>query len=149
MSAHTPGPWVVHPTSIHPAVRSIGTAEVGPRRICTVGSTNGNPIDWHNARLIADAPRMHDLLAACEPYLKDGETPAQRIQRERLDNFAALELLAREKRKTEALLHAAKVCLMAERERRAALLPGAPATTYCEKRIALIEAAIKEAEGTK
>lgn len=65
------------------------------------------------------------------------------------NNFAALELLAREKRKTEALLHAAKVCLMAERERRAALLPGAPATTYCEKRIALIEAAIKEAEGAK
>jgi len=61
MTEHTPGPWVVHPTSIHPAVRSIGTAEAGPRRICTVGSTNGNPTDWHNARLIAAAP---DLLEA-------------------------------------------------------------------------------------
>jgi len=61
---HTPGPWVVHPTSIHPAVRSIGTAEVGPRRICTVGSTNGNPIDWHNARLIAAAPDLLEALCA-------------------------------------------------------------------------------------
>ena len=62
MSKHTPGPWVVHPTSIHPAVRSIGTAEAGPRRICTVGSTNGNPTDWHNARLIAAAPELLEVL---------------------------------------------------------------------------------------
>ena len=62
MSKHTPGPWVVHPTSIHPAVRSIGTAEAGPRRICTVGSTNGNPTDWHNARLIAAAPELLEAL---------------------------------------------------------------------------------------
>jgi len=62
MTEHTPGPWVVHPTSIHPAVRSIGTAEAGPRRICTVGSTNGNPTDWHNARLIAAAPELLEAL---------------------------------------------------------------------------------------
>lgn len=62
MSKHTPGPWVVHPTSIHPAVRSVGTAEVGPRRICTVGSTNGNPIDLLNAHLIAAAPELLQAL---------------------------------------------------------------------------------------
>lgn len=142
MSKHTPGPWTV----VSEGMASPKVVDANGLGIChtTYAPTGAEA----NARLIADAPRMRDLLAACEPYLKDGETPAHRIQRERLDNFAALELLAREKRKTEALLHAAKVCLMAERERRAALLPGAPATTYCEKRIALIEAAIKEAEGT-
>lgn len=52
--------------------------------------------------------RQDELLAACEPYLKDGETPAERIQRERRDTNAALTLLAREKRKSEAMLAALK-----------------------------------------
>lgn len=45
------------------------------------------------------------------------------------------------------LLEAAKACLAAEEERRAKLKPGAPATTYCEQRIATIKAAIAKAEG--
>jgi len=45
------------------------------------------------------------------------------------------------------LLNALKVCREAETERRAKLLPGAPATTYTEKRLALIDAAIAKAEG--
>lgn len=57
-AAHTPGPWVVHPTALHPAVRSVGQAEIAPRRICTVGSMNGNPADKANARLIAAAPDL-------------------------------------------------------------------------------------------
>lgn len=64
---HTPGPWVLHPAALHPAVRSVGTAETGPRRICTVGTMNGNPVDKANARLIAAAPEL--LEAAIE--LKD------------------------------------------------------------------------------
>jgi type VI protein secretion system component VasF len=64
---HTPGPWEVHPTTLHPAVRSVGTANAAPRRICTVGSMNGNPVDERNARLIAAAPEL--LEAAIE--LKD------------------------------------------------------------------------------
>ena len=66
-ATHTPGPWVVHPTAHHPAVRSVGTSDTGPRRICTVGSMNGNPVDKENARLIAAAPEL--LEAAIE--LKD------------------------------------------------------------------------------
>ena len=63
MSAkHTPGPWVLHPTALHPAVRSVGTAETGPRRICTVGTMNGNPVDKANARLIAAAPELLEAL---------------------------------------------------------------------------------------
>ena len=58
---HTPGPWVLHPTALHPAVRSVGT---GPRRICTVGTMNGNPVDKENARLIAAAPELLDALIA-------------------------------------------------------------------------------------
>ena len=64
---HTPGPWEVHPTTLHPAVRSVGTANAAPRRICTAGSMNGNPVDERNARLIAAAPEL--LEAAIE--LKD------------------------------------------------------------------------------
>ena len=45
------------------------------------------------------------------------------------------------------LLEAAQTCLDAERKRRAKLLPGAPATTYTEKRIAALEAAIAKATG--
>ena len=64
---YTPGPWILHPTAHHPAVRSIGTPDTGPRRICTVGTMNGNPVDKANARLIAAAPEL--LEAAIE--LKD------------------------------------------------------------------------------
>lgn len=156
MSAHTPGPWSVRrwswPTQVTGPMHQIISADNFPTAFVPAwdqpqpGETEAGDEAKANARLIADAPRMHDLLAACEPYLKDGETPAQRIERERRDTAAALELLVREKRKTEVLLHAAKTCLEAERERRKKLLPGAPATTYCEKRIELIEAAIEEAE---
>ena len=40
---------------------------------------------------------MRRKLDACTPYLKDGETPAERIQREVNDNAAVLDLLAKEK----------------------------------------------------
>lgn len=63
---HTPGPWVLHPTACYPAVRSVGTADIGPKRICTVGTMGKRPVDWANARLIAAAP---DLLAALEAIL--------------------------------------------------------------------------------
>ena len=62
MATHTPGPWTLHPTTIHPAVRSVGTPDAGPRRICTVGSMNGNPVDKANARLIAAAPELLEAL---------------------------------------------------------------------------------------
>ena len=56
----------------------------------------------------AELRRQDELLAACEPYLKDGETPAERIRRERRDTDAVLTLLAREKLKSEAMLAALK-----------------------------------------
>lgn len=43
------------------------------------------------------------LIAECAKYLKDGETPVQRIERERRDTDAALTLLIREKERTKAL----------------------------------------------
>ena len=45
---------------------------------------------------------LQQRLDACAPYLKDGETPAQCIARNRADVDLALRLLAAEKRKTEA-----------------------------------------------
>jgi hypothetical protein len=59
---HTPGPWTLHPTALHPAVRSVGTPDTGPRRICTVGTMNGHPVDKANARLIAAAPELLEAL---------------------------------------------------------------------------------------
>lgn len=51
---------------------------------------------------------QRELLDACGPYLKEGEAPAERIERERRDTEVALKLLAQEKRKTEAMLAALK-----------------------------------------
>jgi hypothetical protein len=50
-----------------------------------------------------DVRELRQMIEDCEPYLKDGETPAQRIERERRDTEAVLNLLIREKRKTEQL----------------------------------------------
>lgn len=50
--------------------------------------------------------RLYAQIAACEPYLKEGETPAERIQRDHRDSLALMTLLAREKTKNEALLEA-------------------------------------------
>jgi hypothetical protein len=50
------------------------------------------------AELVADAERE-----ACSPYLKDGETPAERIERDHRDTLALMTLLAQEKTKNEAL----------------------------------------------
>lgn len=43
------------------------------------------------------------LLDACAPYLKDGETPAERIERERKDLTATVGMLANERRRAEDL----------------------------------------------
>lgn len=49
---------------------------------------------------------LRQMLADCEKYLKEGETPAQRIERERRDTEALLNMLIREKRKTKRMLDA-------------------------------------------
>lgn len=45
-------------------------------------------------------------MAAFEPYLKEGETPAERIERDHRDSLALMALLAQERTKKEALLEA-------------------------------------------
>ena len=47
--------------------------------------------------------RSEVLMAACEPYLKDEETPAECIARNRRDVDGCLTMLVAEKIKTEAL----------------------------------------------
>ena len=51
----------------------------------------------------AENEALREKLDACAPYLKEGETPADRIQREIDDNAAVLGLLAKEKKENEAL----------------------------------------------
>lgn len=50
-----------------------------------------------------DVRALRQMFADCEVYLKEGETPAQRIERERRDTEAVLNLLIREKQRTEAM----------------------------------------------
>ena len=47
--------------------------------------------------------RLYKALEDCQPYLKDGETPAECIARNRADLNIALGLLAQEKQKNEPL----------------------------------------------
>jgi hypothetical protein len=54
------------------------------------------------ARGVPEAPDAQRLVAECAPYLKDGETPAQCIERNRKDANAAVGLLAQERAKLEA-----------------------------------------------
>ena len=78
MATHTPGPWTLHPTALHPAVRSVGTPDAGARRICTVGSMNGNPVDKANARLIAAAPELLEALTRLSAQCERLRLPGQR-----------------------------------------------------------------------
>ncbi|MBY3055054.1 hypothetical protein HF263_03040 [Rhizobium leguminosarum] len=57
------------------------------------------------------------------------------------------EIAQAEAEEAPDLLTAVKICLQAELERRQTLKLGAPATTYTEKRIAMLRAAIAAAEG--
>jgi hypothetical protein len=68
---------------------------------------------WHISGVTAQSAadelrRLHALVAACEPYLKDGETPAERIERERGDTEAVCRLYAKEREKNVELLEALK-----------------------------------------
>ena len=67
-------------------------------------------LEAHGLCRCADEVRcdMRKLITACEPYLKDGETPAECIQRNRDDTGAVMKLLEKEKRKYEALVDGVK-----------------------------------------
>ena len=67
----------------------------------------GKPADIAE-KCAAELRRLHDQIAACEPYLKEGETPAERIERDHKDSLALMTLLAREKMRNQALLEALK-----------------------------------------
>lgn len=51
----------------------------------------------------SEIERLRGLVDACAIYLKEDETPAQRIERERVDTEAVLKLLSKEKREVEQL----------------------------------------------
>jgi chromosome segregation ATPase len=57
--------------------------------------------------------RLHALVAACEPYLKEDETPVERIERECRDTEAVCRLYAKEREKNQELLEALKLALSA------------------------------------
>jgi hypothetical protein len=63
------------------------------------------------AAAAAELRRLHDLVDACEPYLKEGETPAERIERERGDTEAVCRLYAKEREKNVELLEALKLAV--------------------------------------
>lgn len=71
----------------------------------------GGAADEDIDKASAELRRFHALIAACEPYLKEGETPVERMERDHRDSLALMTLLAREKTKNEALLEALKVVI--------------------------------------
>ena len=55
-------------------------------------------------RLAAQRDALQAAIDACAIYLKEGETPAQRIERDHRDSLALMRLLAQEKLKSETLM---------------------------------------------
>lgn len=62
----------------------------------------------------AELRRLQGLIDACAIYLKEGETPADRILRERGDTDAVCRLYAKEREKNQELLEALKLMLAVE-----------------------------------
>jgi hypothetical protein len=84
------------------------------RAALTTAETERTQAAEMNARLVAQAEKMSGellkaetaavlVLGPCEPYLKDGETPAECIARNRRDADAVLVLLAKALQRAEAL----------------------------------------------
>jgi hypothetical protein len=91
---------------------------------------------------------LHDLVAACEPYLKEGETPAERIERERGDTEAVCRLYAKEREKNVELLEAAKqVIAWYEAEDDHSKADFYQRLEMCRTSEAALRAAIAKAEG--
>ncbi len=63
----------------------------------------GEPEAAGHGSVEGDVRALRQMVADCDVYLKEGETPAQRIDRERRDTEAVLNLLIREKQRTEAM----------------------------------------------
>lgn len=63
----------------------------------------GEPEAAGHGSVEGDVRALRQMVADCDVYLKEGETPAQRIERERRDTEAVLNLLIREKQRTEAM----------------------------------------------
>lgn len=64
--------------------------------------------DAELAALRAERDKMAALVDACAPYLKEGETPAERIERERRDLTTVVGSLARER--DSVALAAGEIC---------------------------------------
>ena len=105
-----------------------------------------NPLNDPNDVADAVSSELRRLHQFAEDQIGRATTAEAALQMTKATH--ALKIAAVEAQR-DALLEAAQICLKAERERRTKLLPGAPATTYCEKRIAMIEAAIKAVEESK
>jgi hypothetical protein len=124
---HTPGPWVVHED------------ETWPFDIRIVGAKGEEIIDARRWAYSTSQKTLADVMAGVGFRAVEVREVVERNARQ-MDNMrlmgAALDML-----------EACRICLKAERERAAKLLPGAPARTYTDARIAKIEAAIAKATG--
>lgn len=145
----TPGPWETH---AHMGEDNVFT--VGPEQFCTIADVRAGSDDDD---LPAQTPHNAAYIAAANPAAVASLVARVRAaEAENADLKSSVvafcspwaveldELLAAANKANEALRRAANECLKAERARRKKLLPDAPATTYCEARIARIEAALAE-----
>lgn len=77
--------------------------ENAPHRLSAAPAAPADETTMADGEVKGDAREVRQMLVDCEHYLKEGETPAQRIERERRDTEAVLNLLIREKQKTERM----------------------------------------------
>lgn len=127
------------------AAQLVMTSNHGVRAKAAAELLRLSMVEVHRAALQA-------TLNACAIYLKDGETPAQRIHRDHCDALALMSLLAQEKRKSEALLEALKHAEAALADIGDADREPGDDLAWCETRAAealpRIRAAITKTEGT-
>ena len=101
VEAATKGPWAATPVLDGATTMAIETPD-GDIAYLTLSRFVAN------ARLIAMAPYLVQMVLDCSPFIKDHETPAQRLESNHKEALTLMGLLAEEKRHTEAWVKAAR-----------------------------------------
>lgn len=130
---YTKGPWEIAEDCNENLFGDAISIDILDDRDFPIATVDATPI-------IHDWPRKFPNMEHWADGANDGRTQIERPYEQVIANARLIAA-------APDLLEAVKVCLKAEQERRKKLLPGAPATTYCDNRIAMLEAAIAKATG--
>jgi len=98
-------PWALRTATAVDAAAELRRLHAENERLTTLLADVGQ-VEAELAEKSDEVHRLHALIAACEPYLKEDETPAERIERECRDTEAVCRLYAKEREKNAELLEA-------------------------------------------